>query len=315
MVKERTFLQTRSRQATPKTATDRLPPTLDRLGIWLVVLSAVGFGTLGIFGKLAYGQQMTMLQSLSWRLGGGAAGLWSWLLWCNQWRIPWRNAIAAFGLGAIVYAVQAGLFFTALTYATAGVTALMFYTYPAFVAIGTWTITRKPLPPLHLWALGITFCGCLVTIDWQQQQLHPWGLGLGVASGATYGLYLMLSARLLRQTPPIAAATYMLSGAAIVTLSLAISQQSFFIPHNFTQIGIVAGLAIVATALPIGLLFHGLSRISVVSAAILSTLEPIAAVGLGLLYLQEPLWPGQLVGGALILVAALLLQINFRPTR
>ncbi|NJN48995.1 MAG: hypothetical protein HC805_03360 [Alkalinema sp. RL_2_19] len=85
-------------------------PSLDRWGVLLVVLSAAGFGTLGIFGKLAYAENFTVLNSLVWRLGGGATVLWLWLLGQRRWRIQRRSAIAAFSLGAIIYALQALLF-------------------------------------------------------------------------------------------------------------------------------------------------------------------------------------------------------------
>ncbi|MBE9031849.1 EamA family transporter [filamentous cyanobacterium LEGE 11480] len=315
MVPEQTSVKS---QPPGKTHASVVAPTrsrLDRVGILLVVLSAIGFGTLGIFGKLAYTQNFTVLNSLVWRCGGGAAVLWIGLF-ISQTGQPKRrggsrqSAIAAFSLGAIVYTTQAILFFGALTYMSAGVTALMFYTYPAFVAIAHWIVTRQPMPRWHLGALALTLIGCIWTVDWQQTAVHPLGIALGLAAGCTYAIYLMLSARLLKTAPPVATAAYMLSGATAVIGSLAISQQEFGWPTNWTQGGIVAGLAIVATALPIVMLFNGLKRLDVVPAAILSTLEPIAAVLLGLVWLGESLWWGQLIGGAFILTAALLLQLK-----
>jgi len=284
----------------------------------------------GLFGKLAYAQGFTVLTTLCWRVGGGAIALWIWLLLRNQWHIQRQQAIRALTLGAVGYILPTGLFFLALTYASASVTALMFYTYPAFVAVGCVATRRAPLRRLHLFALGLTFLGCLGTVDWAQADVQPVGIALGIAAGASYGLYLMLSARLLTRAAPIPTAAYMLLGAFLPTLGIVLSQYALsqyalrqyalsqyalrqYVwqwPTTFAQGGIAFGLAVVATALPIVLLYSGLKRLDVVPAAILSTLEPILAVLMGFWLLGESLWIGQLVGGFFILMAALLLQVK-----
>ena len=77
------------------------PQHLDPVGVVLVMFSAFGFGTLAIFGKLAYAQGLDPLNTLSWRLGGAAVALWLWLGRRNQWRVntvrlsPKRGKLAA----------------------------------------------------------------------------------------------------------------------------------------------------------------------------------------------------------------------------
>jgi drug/metabolite transporter (DMT)-like permease len=55
--------------------------------------------------------------------------------------------------------------------------------------------------------------------------------------------------------------------------------------------------------------------LGVIPAAIFSTLEPVMAVVLGVCLLKESLWSGQFIGGALILMACLLLQTKGRTQR
>jgi drug/metabolite transporter (DMT)-like permease len=288
---------------------------LDWPGIVLVILSAIGFSTLGIFAKLAYAQGFNMTSSLFWRVSGGAIVLWGWLLLRNQWRLRRQMAVSAFWLGALGYTLQAALFFGALQYASAGITALLFFTYPVFVALIRWLVLRQSLNSWQLLALILAFSGCLCMVNWDEAMVLPLGFGLGIASGAGYAIYLTVGARLVKQASPVQTAAYMLLGTAMVTLGLALSQNQLLFPTTPAQIGILFGLAVVATALPIVFLFVGLQRLNIVPATILSALEPVMAVVLGGCLLGEPLWPGQILGGILLLSACLLLQMKSMAKR
>lgn len=284
-------------------------PKRHSTGVLLIVISAVGFGTLAVFGKLAFTHGLAPLSALSWRLGGAAAVLWSWLLLKKQWQVNYRVAIAAFLLGALGYALQSALFFHALAHATAGITALMFYTYPAFVALLSWAIVRQPINRWQAKALGIALLGSILTVNLRSEIASPLGIGLGIAAGGTYAFYMMLSARLVRNVPPLTAAAYMLLGAATTILGWTGFQQGIDLPTTSSAIAAVAGLAILSTALPIACLFAGLKRLDLIPTAILSTLEPVLAVMMGIGLLGEQVWLGQLFGGVLIVSSAVMLQV------
>jgi drug/metabolite transporter (DMT)-like permease len=71
----------------------------------------------------------------------------------------------------------------------------------------------------------------------------------------------------------------------------------------------VAAIALISTVLPIVAFFAGLARVGATAAATFSTLEPVVTVVLAALVLAQPLTPIQLVGGMLILVAAVVLAV------
>jgi drug/metabolite transporter (DMT)-like permease len=64
---------------------------------------------------------------------------------------------------------------------------------------------------------------------------------------------------------------------------------------------------LVATVIPVTTFLAGLDRIGATNAAMVSTLEPVVTVLLAAWLLDEVLPPGAILGGALILVAVLLL--------
>src|SRR3712207_2331234 len=106
-----------------------------RLGTVLCIASAVAFGAMGIFGKLAYDAGVGILTLLFVRFTIAAP-----LLWLAASRRPralagigTRGVLAALALGAVGYAMQAGLYFAALERMDASLLSLVLYTYPALV--------------------------------------------------------------------------------------------------------------------------------------------------------------------------------------
>jgi drug/metabolite transporter (DMT)-like permease len=74
----------------------------------------------------------------------------------------------------------------------------------------------------------------------------------------------------------------------------------------------VACIAVVSTVIAMLTFFAGLRRVGPSTASILSTFEPVVTTALAALTLGEFLRPWQLVGGALVLCSAGLVQLRGR---
>src|SRR3954452_16402373 len=113
-------------------------------GAAMCVGSAASFGAMGIFGKLAYDAGVGVLTLLVVRfvlaaliLGAANAAR------RPRPRLPGRRALlTALALGAIGYAAQSGLYFSALTRIDPGLTVLALYIYPSLVTLGAVALGR-----------------------------------------------------------------------------------------------------------------------------------------------------------------------------
>ena len=76
--------------------------------------------------------------------------------------------------------------------------------------------------------------------------------------------------------------------------------------------GWLAGIAVVSTVAAVSLFFAGLKRVGPTTASILSTVEPVVTVVLAFLVFGELLGTLQLLGGALVIAAVLVLG-SYRP--
>lgn len=204
------------------------------------------------------------------------------------------------------------LFFVALRDTNVSIGMFLEFMAPVWVAVAAPRIFRGRTEPVVYVALGIALAG-LVTILWPTisgQTMHVSALGLlaGTISGLGYATFQIMVKDLTNRG--VGAVTIVISEMGInsvVLLPLALWQTVGAGRHMSGRdivVGIVLGL--VCTALAYTLWTEGVSRIRVQHSSILGYLEPLSAPFYALLLLGE--WPGSwtLMGGALIIVAGVL---------
>ena len=219
-----------------------------------------------------------------------------------------RALAVGFGLGAIGYATQAGLFFAALQRLDASLLALVLYTYPAWVMLGSLALGREQPTRRRVLALALSSAGLVVLLAGASAgAVDAVGVAMGIGASLAYTVYILVADRAELDIPPLALTalvcvgamcTLGIAGVASGSLSLALSAEAWM------WLGLIA---VVSTAVPIVAFFAGLARVGPSTAAILSSFEPVVTVALAYLAFSEVLSGVQLVGAALVLGAAVLL--------
>src|SRR3954470_15046901 len=187
-------------------------------GVLMCAASAASFGAMGIFGKLAYDAGVGVLTLLVVRfvlatLMLGAANA----VRRPRPRLPGRRALlAALGLGAIGYATQSGLYFSALTRIDAGLAALVLYLYPSLVTLGAVALGRDRLDRVRGGSLVIAFAGlALVVAVGNPASVDAIGVALVLGAAVAYTGYILVSDTVLSgRIDPLALAAYVCAGAA-----------------------------------------------------------------------------------------------------
>jgi drug/metabolite transporter (DMT)-like permease len=272
--------------------------------------SAASFGAMGIFGKLAYDAGVGVLTLLLVRfvlaaLMLGAANA------LRRPRLPGRRGLLmAVGLGAIGYAAQSGLYFSALTRMGAGITALVLYLYPCLVTLGAVALGRDRLDRVRVASLLLAFVGlALVVFVGAPARIDAVGVALALGAAVAYTGYILVSDTIASdRLDPLALSGFVCAGAAgSFALTSALSGEVSF---SFDPIGWLwlGAIAVVSTVLAIVLFFGGLARVGPSRTSIVSTIEPLVTVGLAALVFGEGLSATQLAGGLLVLGSVLLLQ-------
>jgi drug/metabolite transporter (DMT)-like permease len=282
------------------------------MGLLMCAASAASFGAMGIFGKLAYDAGVGVLTLLLVRFVLATLML----VAANALRRPRparpgrRGVLMAFGLGAIGYAAQSGLYFSALTRIDAGFAALVLYVYPSLVTLGAVALGRDRLDRVRVGSLVIAFAGLgLVVAVGNPASVDALGVALVLGAAVAYTGYILVSDTVLSgRMDPLTLAAYVCAGAATsFALASAVSGKASL---SFDAIGWVwlGAIAVVSTVLAIALFFGGLARVGPSRASIISTIEPLVTVILAALVFGEGLSATQLAGGALVLGSVVLLQ-------
>ena len=289
-----------------------------RIGTTLCLASAVAFGMLAVFGKLAFDAGVGVLTVLFVRFAISAPILWLAALWRRgtlAGTTP-RTLLWALGLGAIGYSLQAGLYFAALERMDASLLSLLLYTYPAFVTVAAIGLGRETASRRRIGALLVSSGGVALVLLGAGGGGFDWlGAAMGVGAALSYTGYILVSDRVGGTIDPLPLAALVTTGAAVTFVVAGAATGS--IDTGFQGEGWLwlTAVAVVSTVTPVVLFFAGLRRVGASTAAIVSTIEPFTTVALAFVVFGESLTTIQLLGGVLVLAAVVVLNARPRAVR
>lgn len=299
-------------------------PSSRLLGAGLVALAAACFGTLGPITRFADDAGVGSLAIVTWRAAIGAAAVL--LLLVVLRAITGRRAvevravpvrerwfIAAGGLANLVLNLA---MFMAFVRIEIGLSLLVFYAYPAVVAAASVAWFGARLDALRWAALGLSTLGLVLTLLGAGQfgELDAIGIGLSLLAAVAQAFYVLAARHGFAAIPPIEAAVTTMSLAAGGYLVIAVVAGQLVALGTPLASGegmaavLLAGL--IGAGIPTLCFITGIRLLGAPRAAILSTVEPVVGVLLAAWILNEQPTPTQLLGGAFILVAAVVLQLG-----
>ena len=295
-------------------------------GAGLVALAAVCFGTLGPITRYADDAGVGSLAIVAWRAGIGATAMI--LLLVTLRGAAGRRPIALrklpagdrwfIGASSMANMVLNLAMFIAFVRIEIGLALLVFYLYPAIVAVASVLWFGDRLDGLRWSALGLSMLGLVLTLAGSGELggIDPLGIGLALLAAIAQAFYVLAARHGFARVPPVESAAITMGGAALgyVVISLVIGQlvdlgsplasADAFVP--------VALAGVIGAAIPTLCFITGIRLLGAPRAAIVATLEPVVGVALAAWLLNEQPTLVQVVGGVLILVAAVLLQVRAR---
>ena len=294
------------------------------MGAGLIVVAAIFFGTLGPITRYAQEAGVGSLPLVGWRASLGATAMLLLLLGMrivggrrptSPTDIPLRQRWFVVA-GAAANLVLNLAMFIAFVRIEIGLSLLLFYLYPAAVAAASVLWFDERLDPLRWSALGVSMLGLVLTLAGAGGlgDLDGLGIGLSVLAAFAQAFYVLAARHGFRDVPPVEAAATTMGLAAIgyVVIAAVTSQLSTLAVPLSSGDALVAVLlaGLVGAAVPTLCFITGIRLLGAPRAAILSTLEPVVGVALAAWLLGERPSALQLAGGALILAAAILLQVR-----
>ncbi len=279
-------------------------------GYLLVFLAAVLWGLIGVFSRGILDAGVGPLELAFWRatLAGGMFMLHARLT--RQLRVAKASdllALAGFSLLGV------SVFYASYSFAvqTGGVSlaSILLYSAPAFVALAARVLLGEALTGRKLGLLALTLTGVVLVSQGSGAGVRVSAASLfwGVTAAVSYSSYYLFGKWALERYSPVTIYAFALPFGALGLLPL-----TNFAPKSPQVWGLLLLLAALSTYAAYGLLYTGLKTAEASRAVLVASVEPVVAALLAALVFGERLGVWGVLGGALILGAALLASLPVR---
>lgn len=282
-----------------------------KMAYLIVMAGAALWGTTGMFVNQLNASGFTPWEVVGIRLSFAAVLLFIFLLLFKRelLYVKLRDLPFFIGTGIISIAFFNYFFFTVIESASISLAVVLLYTGPVFVALISRFTFGEPFTLRKVAALVLMLIGCAFTVG-----LLPGGTltvdGLtilfGVLSGFFYALYSIFGKYVSARYHAMTITTYsLLFGSAFLIPTSRLWEKSEVLLRGDV---LLSGLGLAAIATVFAYIFYtaGLRYIESGKAAILSTVEPVVAIIIGLLVYQEVVTIWQGVGMAFVIASVLL---------
>lgn len=291
----------------------------DARGVGLVLASALGFAGMALWAKQAYADGWAPEALVAVRFILVALAFWGVALarGARLAAAPRRVVAAALVLGLSAYALENHLYFAAVERIDAGLMALIMSVYPALVVAGAVALGRERPDTRRVLALAFALGGAVLVLAGGMAggaAFDMVGVLLALGSASAYATYLLAGDKLVCALDPFLLAALATTGAAVSLTTSALATGDLALPAGGAAYGDLLGLVAVSSVLPLGALWLGIRRIGAPTASIVGAVEPAITVTLAALLLGEHLRDLQLLGGALVVGAIVVLNAR-RPAR
>ena len=278
-----------------------------------ILIAGISWGTIGIFTRnlALYGfspRDIVLVRNFGSMLVMTIMFL---IMDRSIFRIKLKHFPYFLGTGLVSVVLFTILYFSCQQQCSLAVSAILLYTSPVFVMVMSAIIWKDKITKQKLLALIITFAGCIFVSGVAGGNLNMTTAGLltGLGSGFFYALYSIFGRFALAHYKPYTVTYYTFVCAGIASLFVTSPAQVVtYISSNALVPLLAVGIVVICTVLPFVLYTKGLAEIESGKAAILASVEPVAAAFVGVIAFGEPLTMSIAMGLLCILAAVYILR-------
>jgi drug/metabolite transporter (DMT)-like permease len=289
-------------------------------GLLLAAAGAIAFSGKAIIVKLSYrygadAVTIIMLRMLfAWPFFI-ALGIWAERqTHAREHPLNTRDKLGIAALGFVGYYLSSYLDFLGLQFVSASLERLILYLNPTLVVLLGWLIYKKPVQPIRMLAMVVSYSGVLLVFVHELSFIGgdvALGSTLVFASASTYALYLLYSGQLVQRIGAmrlVGRASSVACVCCIVQFLLLRPLSAADVPEQVLWLAILN--ALLCTVAPVLMVMMAIERIGAALTAQTGMIGPMATITLGVVVLDEPLnlWIG---AGTLLVVGGVFLVTKY----
>ena len=281
-------------------------------GSLYAIISGFLYGFVGYFGISIVQSSISVTNMLFWRFLISSFIMGVLLIGqLKSTKNSRKDMFVAFINGAVFYGLSAMLYFAACPYIGSGLSMVIFFTYPAMVMLLNHFLYGQRIPTIYYYAIVIIIGGMSLFVDTNAMKFDLIGITISLLSAFLYAAYIISSKKINKLSPKISALMVCL-GCMVTCLLLSLMNNSLTIPSTLPIWLNLFGISMLSTTAPILLLLYSLEYIKSEKAAILSVLEPVCVLVLGVTLLGEQMKIQYALGAFIVLSGAVLTLFSQR---
>ena len=280
-------------------------------GYIFTVLSAVIYGTMPLMARYIYADGVNALTLVFLRNLLALPSL-AFMVWLTEksFKIE-RGMFFKVSLPSVLgCAVTPVLLFASYNYLASGTSTVFHFIYPALVVLIGIVFLKKKAVFGTLLSLALCFIGVFMFYD-SSQAFSFAGAGLALGSGVTFALYVIsLSYFNKKGISGFSFSFYMTLWSSIIMLVFCLVTDTLMLPSSPAGWGLCLLFSFLVTTCAVVLFQQGTFILGGEKAAILSTLEPITSVLIGIFIFREAVTVKTVIGCILVISASILIALS-----
>lgn len=228
----------------------------------------------------------------------------------ESFRVSSRELMTLIGLG-VLFASSAMFLFWSYRLMAAGIASTILFLYPVFVAVLMATLFHEKISWLTQVAIGVALTGvAMLYLGDGDSRLSMGGILVVLMSALTYAVYIIVINK---------SNVSGMNGQKITFYAMIVAMTLFLIKSQFSGgLQVLPDRQAVLNVVLLGFIPTVISCVAMVSSvhyigstytAVLGAMEPLTAVGVGILVFKEPFTPNLAMGIVLIVVAVTLIVL------
>lgn len=277
-------------------------------GVFLVVISGVCYGFSPILAVYAYrgGASVSDYVFLRYGIASLFYLLYIFIYKRSIFSMLVKIPLALPLMAGVSQAVSTYLYMSTVKSISAGLAAILFYTYIVWVAVWGFIFKKERLKMPGIAGIVLALIGLALVVGVSWGKISTIGIIMGLASALASSGVVMAGNETLKQLEPVVASAFIslftaiplfLFGSATGTLQFQMSSAAW--------LAAIAS-AVISCNIALFTFMAGMKRVGSTIASVLCTAEPVTAVVFSALLLSQKMTPLQLLGGLVILIGAIL---------
>ena len=279
-------------------------------GYVYIILSSVIYGCMPLMASHIYSDGVTPMGLVLWRnvLSVPMIALIA-ICFKQPLKIAPRKLGAVATLGVMGCALTPLLLFSSYRYMASGTATVLHFVYPLVVVLLEVIFLKKGLKPSTVLSLALFIAG-ITTFYTPGAQINLTGSIIALASGVVFGIYIVLIGIFkIGKIPSFTLSLFVAIASALSIALVCLITGGFSMPKTLFGWGMCLLFAFLVNVCAFVLFQRGTLLIGGGRASILSAIDPVTSVLVGILVLGEGASYLTIIGAVLIIAASVIIAV------